>query len=234
MKKSVTKNLIMFFAALVVIAALFSLYNIDTTEIQEIDAQKLVQEINEEKVEKVVIRGNVIEVALTDGTKQTLQKEPIESFSELVDGYDVAPEKLALFSREVKDEEGMALFMKSVLPIILPFILIVAFFWFMFRQVQGANKSAMSFGQSRAREMKPGGRPAITFKDVAGVKEAKIELEEIVEFLKTPKKFVALGAKIPKGVLLIGPPGSGKTMLAKRVPEERQPKATDTFDTFIE
>ncbi|HCC23376.1 TPA: cell division protein FtsH [Candidatus Falkowbacteria bacterium] len=220
MKKSVTKNLIMFFAALVVIAALFSLYNIDTTEIQEIDAQKLVQEINEEKVEKVVIRGNVIEVALTDGTKQTLQKEPIESFSELVDGYDVAPEKLALFSREVKDEEGMALFMKSVLPIILPFILIVAFFWFMFRQVQGANKSAMSFGQSRAREMKPGGRPAITFKDVAGVKEAKIELEEIVEFLKTPKKFVALGAKIPKGVLLVGPPGTGKTLLAKAIAGE--------------
>lgn len=210
----------MFFAALVVIAALFSLYNIDTTEIQEIDAQKLVQEINEEKVEKVVIRGNVIEVALTDGTKQTLQKEPIESFSELVDGYDVAPEKLALFSREVKDEEGMALFMKSVLPIILPFILIVAFFWFMFRQVQGANKSAMSFGQSRAREMKPGGRPAITFKDVAGVKEAKIELEEIVEFLKTPKKFVALGAKIPKGVLLVGPPGTGKTLLAKAIAGE--------------
>jgi len=93
----------------------------------------------------------------------------------------------------------------------------------------------MSFGQSKAREIKPGDKPAVTFRDVAGVKEAKVELEEIVEFLKTPKKFVALGAKIPKGVLLVGPPGTGKTLLAKAIAgEARVPFYSISGSEFVE
>ena len=106
-----------------------------------------------------------------------------------------------------------------LLPNIILIILIAAFMWWVLRQTQSGNNQAMSFGRSRARLI-AGDKPAITFADVAGVEEAKQELSEIVEFLKYPEKFVALGARIPKGVLLVGPPGTGKTLLSKAVAGE--------------
>ncbi len=106
-----------------------------------------------------------------------------------------------------------------LLPNIILVILIGAFMWWVLRQTQSGNNQAMSFGRSRARLI-AGDKPAITFADVAGVEEAKQELSEIVEFLKYPEKFVALGARIPKGVLLVGPPGTGKTLLSKAVAGE--------------
>jgi len=106
-----------------------------------------------------------------------------------------------------------------LLPNIILVILIAAFMWWVLRQTQSGNNQAISFGRSRAR-MIAGDKPAITFADVAGVDEAKQELTEIVEFLKYPEKFVALGARIPKGVLLVGPPGTGKTLLSKAVAGE--------------
>jgi cell division protease FtsH len=102
---------------------------------------------------------------------------------------------------------------------ILPFVLLAGIFWWIFRQAQGSNNAAMSFGKSRAR-MFSGDRPTVTFEDVAGVEEPKEELEEVVEFLREPQKFIQLGARIPKGVLLVGPPGTGKTLLAKAVSGE--------------
>ncbi len=106
-----------------------------------------------------------------------------------------------------------------LLPNIILVILIAAFMWWVLRQTQSGNNQAISFGRSRARLI-AGDKPAITFADVAGVDEAKQELTEIVEFLKYPEKFVALGARIPKGVLLVGPPGTGKTLLSKAVAGE--------------
>ncbi len=106
-----------------------------------------------------------------------------------------------------------------LLPNIILVILIAAFMWWVLRQTQSGNNQAISFGRSRARLI-AGDKPAITFADVAGVDEAKQELSEIVEFLKYPEKFVALGARIPKGVLLVGPPGTGKTLLSKAVAGE--------------
>ena len=102
---------------------------------------------------------------------------------------------------------------------ILPFLVLGGVFWFVFRQAQGSNNAAMSFGKSRAR-MFTGDHPTVTFVDVAGVEEAKEELGEVVEFLKEPEKFISLGARIPKGVLLVGPPGTGKTLMAKAVSGE--------------
>ncbi len=107
----------------------------------------------------------------------------------------------------------------SALAYILPFLLLAAVFWFIFRQAQGSNNAAMSFGKSRAR-MFSGDHPTVTFDDVAGVDESKEELKEVVEFLREPQKFISLGARIPKGVLLVGPPGTGKTLLAKAVSGE--------------
>jgi cell division protease FtsH len=102
---------------------------------------------------------------------------------------------------------------------VLPFLILGGVFWFVFRQAQGSNNAAMSFGKSRAR-MFTGDQPTVTFEDVAGVDESKVELQEVVEFLREPEKFISLGARIPKGVLLVGPPGTGKTLLAKAVSGE--------------
>jgi cell division protease FtsH len=118
------------------------------------------------------------------------------------------------------DKNNSGSYLISVLlPNIILVILIAAFMWWVLRQTQSGNNQAMSFGRSRAR-MIAGDKPAITFADVAGVEEAKQELSEIVEFLKYPEKFVALGARIPKGCLLVGPPGTGKTLLSKAVAGE--------------
>ncbi|HXA43078.1 MAG TPA: ATP-dependent zinc metalloprotease FtsH, partial [Candidatus Solibacter sp.] len=117
-----------------------------------------------------------------------------------------------------KSQSSSSLFL-SILPNIIFLVLIGAFMWYMLRQTQSGNNQAMSFGRSRAR-MLAGDKPMVTFADVAGVEEAKQELSEVVEFLKFPDKFTALGARIPKGVLLIGPPGTGKTLISKAVAGE--------------
>jgi len=117
-----------------------------------------------------------------------------------------------------KSQSSSSLFL-SILPNIIFLVLIGAFMWYMLRQTQSGNNQAMSFGRSRAR-MLAGDKPLVSFSDVAGVEEAKQELNEIVEFLKFPDKFTALGARIPKGVLLVGPPGTGKTLISKAVAGE--------------
>src|SRR3989442_455623 len=106
------------------------------------------------------------------------------------------------------------LLLSVILPNVILFLVIGGFMWYMLRQTQSGNNQAISFGRSRARLL-TGDKPAVTFNDVAGVEEAKQELTEIVEFLKFPEKFTALGARIPKGVLMVGPPGTGKTLLSK-------------------
>ncbi len=127
----------------------------------------------------------------------------------------LAPDRISLEIRAPSAWLGVA----TALGYILPFIILAGVFWFVFRQAQGSNNAAMSFGKSRAR-MFTGDQPTVTFLDVAGVEEAKEELEEVVEFLREPEKFISLGARIPKGVLLVGPPGTGKTLLAKAVSGE--------------
>ncbi len=145
-------------------------------------------------------------------------KETETTLVEQLISLGVTPENLAKVNIEAKAPSpwvGIA----SIGSIVVPFILFGIFIWFMFRQAQGSNNAAMSFGKSRAR-MFSGEHPTVTFEDVAGVDESKEELREVVEFLKEPQKFIQLGARIPKGVLLVGPPGTGKTLLAKAVSGE--------------
>ena len=172
------------------------------------------------EAKRIVEDDNQLVIIDADGKEYTSNKEPdatlVEQLINLgVSVEDLDPENVKIDIKPPSPWLGIA----TIFSYIVPFLFLGGVFWFVFRQAQGSNNAAMAFGKSRAR-MFSGDQPTVTFDDVAGVEEAKEELEEVVEFLREPEKFIALGARIPKGVLLVGPPGTGKTLLAKAVSGE--------------
>jgi cell division protease FtsH len=215
------KNFLIFLIVLLILSGVLSLLSFPNFKIENITLDQLIKEIQEEKVQSIVIEGNQINIVLKNGQHQITFKEPEESLTTILRNYGVEPEKLNKFSLKIKETSKTNFLLNVILPIILPFLLLVAFFFFLNRQMKGIGNQAFKFGESQAREISPKDKKIkITFKDVAGVKEAKEELQEIIEFLRNPKKFIILGAKIPKGILLVGPPGTGKTLLARAVAGE--------------
>lgn len=191
---------------------------------QSLTINEVARDIKAGKVARVVIEdNNTLRIIYKDGDTDGVESYK-ESDSTLVAqllALGVTPEQLSPDSGvtiEVKPPSQWAGIVSGAL-YILPVLFMAGVLWFIFRQAQGSNNAAMSFGKSRAR-MFSGEHPTVTFQDVAGVEESKQELAEVVEFLKEPQKFIQLGARIPKGVLLVGPPGTGKTLLAKAVSGE--------------
>ena len=158
-------------------------------------------------------------VIATDDTTYTAKKEPEQSLTEMLTNRGVTTEQLNAVHIEVKEPSAAAALFTNFLPTLLFVVVFGALLWFFMRQMQGANSKAMMFGQANIKET-TNKKNRVTFADVAGATEAKEELSEVVEFLKTPKKFADLGAKIPKGVLLMGPTGTGKTLIARAVSGE--------------
>jgi len=193
------------------LATIFSFSDYFTNKPQIVSLSQVVNQVNENKIDKILVNKNRLEVSLKDGSKELTYKEPATSLTE----YGIKPEAVAI---DVKDTESSDMWV-SFLSGILPVLLIGGFIWFMFRGAQQGASQALSFGQSTARRIKSQ-EVKTSFKDVAGLEQPKKELMEIVEFLKNPRKFIRLGAEIPKGILLMGSAGTGKTLMARSVAGE--------------
>ena len=203
-----------------IIAMLIYNFNSSSSSQEAITINELSEAVKSGSVAKIVEDENTLKITYNDGTQKTSNKETSATLVEQLLHLGVNTEQLAPSEVKIEIKPPSAwLGVFSALGYILPFLILGAAFFFIFRQAQGSNSAAMSFGKSKAR-MFSGDQPTVTFADVAGVEESKEELVEVVEFLREPQKFMALGARIPKGVLLVGPPGTGKTLIAKAVSGE--------------
>jgi cell division protease FtsH len=212
------RSIFVYVLIVVAIVVLLFQFRSQASNTNQVSLTELAAAIERGEVRKIIVDDNTLRIEYNDDTEAESRKEPISTGPDQLAALGVSQEQLDAVNWEVKrpsDLSGILTFLGYMLPALL----VVGVIYFMLRQAQGTNNQALSFGKSRAR-MFTGDQPSVTFEDVAGVDEAKEELKEVVEFLKEPEKFISLGARIPKGVLLVGSPGTGKTLLAKAVSGE--------------
>jgi len=203
----------------IIVMVVYNFQQQATTQ-EALTINEVAADIQNGNIKRIIEDDNRLRVIYANGTERASHKEASATLVEQLKELGVTTERLTPENVKIEIKPPSAwLGIATALGYFVPFLLLAGVFWFVFRQAQGSNNAAMSFGKSRAR-MFSGDHPTVTFEDVAGIEEAKEELKEVVEFLREPEKFISLGARIPKGVLLVGPPGTGKTLLAKAVSGE--------------
>jgi cell division protease FtsH len=223
------KNLLLWMVILVLIILAWNVFKTGATAVEEISFSRFLTQVSQGHIQKVKIRGEEITGSYSpaSGKRDAAFKTYAPSYPKLVE--DLQAKGVEIEATPIKDSS-----LVSALVMYGPLILLVAIWFVIMRQMQAGGNKALSFGKSRAKLLTPT-QKKVTFKDVAGVEEAKVELQEIIEFLKDPQKFQKLGGKIPKGVLLMGPPGTGKTLLARSVAGEANvPFFTISGSDFVE
>jgi cell division protease FtsH len=212
------RGALIYFLVLIAAGALIVVLFPMNDQAEEIPLSSLVADINAGRVSSITIEGNSLTVVYDDEATVMSRKEPRVDLTENLLSFGARQSALEAVDIVVEPPSPWGDWL-TILGSFVPFILLAVLFLFLMRQAQGTNNQALSFGKSRAR-MFTGEKPTVTFDDVAGVEEAKQELAEVVEFLREPQKFISLGARIPKGVVLMGLPGTGKTLMAKAVSGE--------------
>lgn len=218
---SLKKNIITFVLIVLGITVLLSLFDADlANDAEKFTTTDLITNINNENIKNIESKDDRFYVTLNDDVTFFVITEEGSTFGDFVKNYNIDSEKISKIDNiEVTEDSAAKQILMEMLPMLIPLAIGIFLLMFIFKQISGSNNKAMSFGQSKARKVDEKSKK-ISFKDVAGAKEAKEELHEIVEFLETPKKFHKLGARIPRGVLLMGAPGTGKTLLARAVAGE--------------
>ncbi len=235
--KNLAKNFLTILLIFLLISAIFSLFYQPFGQIEEISFTKLAEQVNQDEIKSITISGNQLDIVYLDDSKAISRKEGESSLSQSLLNYGVVKEKLVKIDIEIKEAGGAWTWLAPLLFSVVPVLILVFFFWSIMKQSKTGAMQAFDFTKSKARLFGANDRRKgkTTFRDVAGLKEAKEELKEVVDFLKHPRKYLQMGAKIPRGVLLVGPAGVGKTLLARAVAGEANvPFFHTSGSTFVE
>lgn len=215
---NLTKNIIWAVITLIVITLIFSYFIGPTSQPKQLSLSQLAADINNNQIKQIKVNGSELDVTMSDGSAAVSQQEDGTNITDTLKNLGVNPQALQAVDLQIVNQSGWSFWAGIVLPPLIELLAIGFLFWLMFRQAKTGVNQAFSFGRSNLRLSNIKDR--VLFKDVAGLKEAKDELIEVVDFLKNPQKFLDLGARIPRGILLMGPPGTGKTLVARAVAGE--------------